>query len=208
MSRACPPKAPSSRTDAISSEARRFGRWAPGKDGTALGGPPRPPQRLPANQRAPEREERLVNVGPLVIPHSQAAKLTEPSKGAPHDPPPAAQTTPMRGATCGQQRHDVTRPQPTPNRRRVVTAIPEDTVRPPPRSPAFAVQRGNRIHQRQGFLRVVSVRAGQAHGERPSQIRWRLLPRLARSVGFGPVWSPPYTARMEQLSTTARDQSI
>jgi len=43
----------------------------------------------------------------------------------------------------------------------------------------------------------------------PSQIRWRLLPGLARSsVGFGPVWSPPYTARMEQLSTTARDQSI
>jgi len=37
---------------------------------------------------------------------------------------------------------------------------------------------------------------------------WRLLPRVARSVGFGPVWSPPCTARMEQLSTTARDQSI
>jgi hypothetical protein len=43
---------------------------------------------------------------------------------------------------------------------------------------------------------------------RPSQIRWRLLPRLARSVGLGPVGSPPYTARMEQLSTTARDQSF
>jgi hypothetical protein len=28
-----------------------------------------------ANQRAPEREERLVNVGPTVIPHAQAAKL-------------------------------------------------------------------------------------------------------------------------------------
>ena len=26
-------------------------------------------QRLPANQRAPDREERLVDVGPLVIPH-------------------------------------------------------------------------------------------------------------------------------------------
>jgi hypothetical protein len=80
-----------------------------------------------------------------------------------------------------------------------------------PWSPAFAVQRGNRIHQRQGFLRVVPVRAGQAHRERharPWHIRWRLLPRFARSVGFGPVWSPPHTARTEQLSTTARDQSI
>src|SRR5262249_61377388 len=37
----------------------------------------------------------------------------------------------------------------------------------------------------------------------PSQIRGRLRPRLARSVGLGPVLSPPYTARMDQLSTTA-----
>jgi hypothetical protein len=42
----------------------------------------------------------------------------------------------------------------------------------------------------------------------PSQITWRLLPRFARSVGFGPVWPPPDTARTEQVSTTARDQSI
>ena len=176
------------------------------------GGPPRPAQRLPANQRAPEREERLVDVGPFVIPHAQAAKLTEPSKCALHDPPPPAQATPVRGATHGQQGHDVTRPETAPNGGRVVAAIPEHTVRPLPRSPPFAMQRGNRIHQRQGFLRVVPVCAGQAHGERDAppvaQIRWRLLPRLARSVGFGPVWSPPCTARMQQLSTTARDQSI
>ena len=39
-------------------------------------------QELPADQRAPEREERLVDVRPLVIPHAQAAKLTEPGKCA------------------------------------------------------------------------------------------------------------------------------
>jgi hypothetical protein len=43
---------------------------------------------------------------------------------------------------------------------------------------------------------------------RPSQIRCRLLPRFARSVGFGPVRVPPHTARTEQLSTMARDQSM
>jgi hypothetical protein len=48
-----------------------------GEVGIRSGGPPRPAQRLPANQRAPQREERLVDVGPLVIPHAQAAKLTE-----------------------------------------------------------------------------------------------------------------------------------
>jgi hypothetical protein len=41
-----------------------------------------------------------------------------------------------------------------------------------------------------------------------SQIKCRLLPRLARSVGFGPVSVPPHTARTEQLSTMARDQSM
>ena len=36
-----------------------------------------------------------MDVGPLVIPHPQAAKLTEPGKGSLHDPPPPTQTTPM-----------------------------------------------------------------------------------------------------------------
>jgi hypothetical protein len=52
------------------------------------------------------------------------------------------------------------------------------------------------------------VRRTASGTPRPSQIRWRLLPRLARSVGLGPVCFPPYTARTEQPSTTARDQSI
>jgi transposase len=37
-------------------------------------------------------------------------------------------------------RHDMPRPQPTPNRRRIVAAIPKHAVRSLPRSPAFAVQ--------------------------------------------------------------------
>jgi len=53
--------------------------------------------------------------------------------------------------------------------------------------------------------------AGEANREwhtPPVANHWRLLPRLARSVGFGSVWPPPNTARMQQLCTTARDQSI
>jgi hypothetical protein len=152
-----------------------------------------------------------VDVGPPIVADAQAAKLTEPGEGAFHDPPPPAQATPMLCAAHGQQGHNVTRPQTAPNGSCVVAAIPEHTVRPLPRSPPYAMQRRNRIDQRQGFLRVVRfapVRRTASGTPRPSQIRWRLLPRLARSVGFGPVWSPPCTARMEQLSTTARDQSI
>jgi hypothetical protein len=50
----------------------------------------------------PSERKRLVDVGPLVIPNPQAAKLTEPCKGALYDPPPPAQATPMFGAALGQ----------------------------------------------------------------------------------------------------------
>jgi len=53
----------------------------------------------------------------LVIPHPEAAKLTEPGKGALDDPPPPAQATPMRGAAHGQEGHDVTNTESATNRR-------------------------------------------------------------------------------------------
>jgi hypothetical protein len=75
----------------------------------------------------------------------------------------------------------------------------------------FAMQRGiastNARASCESF-RFAPVRRTANGTPRPSQIRWRLLPRLARSVGFGPVWSPQYAARMQLLSTTARDRSI
>jgi len=88
-------------------------------------------QRLPANQAAPERKKRLVDVGPFVIPYAQAAKLIDPGKRAlDAPPPPAPQATPTRGAAHGQPRHDMPCPQSAPNRRRVVTAIAKHAVRP------------------------------------------------------------------------------
>jgi hypothetical protein len=125
---------------------------------------------------------------PLVIPNAETAKLIQPGKRPLHDPPPPAQPTPVRGTTHGEPRHDMPRPQPTPNRRRVVATIPKHTVRPLPRSPAFAVQRGNRIYQRQGFLRVVPVRAGQTNRERhaaPVANQMTLAPALGSIGGIG-----------------------
>jgi hypothetical protein len=148
------------------------------------GGPPRLAKRLPANQRAPEREKRLVDVGPLVVTDAQAAKLTEPGEGAFHDPSPPAQATPMLYAAHSQQGHDVTRPQTASNGSRVVAAIPEHTVRPLPRSPPYAMQRGNRIDQRKGFLRVVPIRAGQTHGERHAS---PVANQMALTPALGPI---------------------
>jgi hypothetical protein len=93
-----------------------------------------------------------VDVGAPVIPHPEAAKLTEPCKRPLYDPPPPAQAAPVPGTTHGKPRHDMPRSQPTPNRRRIVAAIPKYTVRSLPGSAAFTVQRGNRIYQRLGFL--------------------------------------------------------
>ena len=107
----------------------------------------------------------------------------------------------MLGAAHGQQGHDVASSKATPNGSRIVAAIPEHTVWSLSRSAPCALQRGNRIDQRQAScesFRFAPVRRTASGTPRPSQSRWRLLPRLARSVGFGPVWSPPYTARMEQ----------
>jgi hypothetical protein len=63
------------------------------------------PQRTPTDQRTPERQEGFVDVGPLVIPHAQAPKLTEPGKCALHDPSPPAQANPV-----AQSGSDPTRP--------------------------------------------------------------------------------------------------
>lgn len=51
----------------------------------------------------------------------------------------------MPGAAHGKPRHDMPRPQPTPNGGGGVAAIPEYTVRLLPGSPACAVERGNRF---------------------------------------------------------------
>ena len=107
-----------------------------------------------------------MNVRSLVIADAEATELIQPSKGPLDDPAPPAQPAPVLGAAHSDQRLDMPRPQPTPNGGCVVAAIPEHTVWPPSRSPPFAMQRGNRIDQRQGFFRVVPIRAGETYGER------------------------------------------
>src|SRR4030095_310195 len=57
-----------------------------------------------ASRSAPTREtETLVDVGPLVVPDPQAAKLTQPANRALSHPAKAAQSTPVLGAADGQQ---------------------------------------------------------------------------------------------------------
>jgi len=152
-----------------------------------------------------------VDVGPLVIANAQAAKLVQPRERALHDPAPPAQATPVRGAAHGQPGRDMPRPQPAPNRRRIVAAIPEYAVRMPSRPPMLALEWGNRIDQSQRFLRVVPIGSSQPNREwhaAPVANQMTLAPALGSVRGIGPDLVAPDTARTEQLSTTASDQSI
>src|SRR5262249_51779464 len=63
----------------------RFGRYQ------GLAGCPTLPQRVPTDQCAPERNARLVDVGPPIVPNAQAAELIQPCERPFDDPPPPSQ---------------------------------------------------------------------------------------------------------------------
>jgi hypothetical protein len=90
----------------------------------------------------------------------------------------------MRGAAHGQRGRDVTSSKTPQNGDRVVAAIPQHTVWPLSRSSPFAVQWGNRIDQRQGFLRVVPIRAGQTHGVRHAS---PVANQMTLAAALGPI---------------------
>ena len=124
-----------------------------------------------------------MNIGPLVVPHTQTTKLIQPRKRPFHYPPPTPQATAMFGAAHGDERENPTCSPTVPDRSRVVATIADHTVRPLPWSAAFALQRRDRIYQRQGFWRIVSVRAGQAHRERHT-------PPVADQMALAPALGP------------------
>src|SRR4029077_19558186 len=101
---------------------------------------------------------------------------------------------------------NVSSPETAPNGGRVVAAIPEHTVRSLPRSPPFAVQSGNLLRQRAGFLRVVRVRPGQANRERhapPVADQMALAPALGP---IGGIWTGLVTAVDRSNGTTVYDR--
>jgi hypothetical protein len=114
-------------------------------------------------------------------------------------------------ARCGARPagQNVTRPQAAPDGRRVRAAATEQTdrtARGRPRSPCRGGIASTSAKTPCESFRLAPVRRAASGTPCPSQIRCRLLPRLARSVGFGPVSVPPHTARTEQLSTASPAQ--
>ena len=131
-----------------------------------------------------------MDVGPFVVANAEASELIEPGKRPLHDPAPPAEVIPVRRAALRDKRENSTGSQSVADRRRIVAAITEHAGWTTARSASFALQWGNRIDQGQGScesFRLAPVRRTASGAPCPSQIRCRLLPRLARSVGLGPV---------------------
>jgi hypothetical protein len=147
----------------------------------------------------------------FVVADAEASELIEPGKRPLHDPAPPTEATPVRRAALRDKRENPTGSQSVADRRRVVAAITEHAGWTTARSASFALQRGNRIDQGQGFLRVVPICAGQTQGERHASAvanQMALAPALGPIGGIRTSLVTAMHCPMEQLSTTARDQSI
>jgi hypothetical protein len=81
------------------------------------------------------------------------------------NPAPPPQAAAVFSAAHRQHRQSVTRAQPAPDGCRIIAAVAKYTGGPAPGPTASPLQRRNRTDQGQGFLRVISISAGQADCE-------------------------------------------
>jgi hypothetical protein len=145
------------------------------------------------------------------IPNTQATKLMQPGQRSFHYPAIDAQAAPVGCAAAGQHGLDMSVSQPPAVGIRVIATIPLQTLGTPPGTTAFTSHGWNSLHQRLqlGDVMAVSTRQADRQGD-AGGIGEEVV--LATEFGFirriGARLGPPFRARNEALSTTARDQSI
>ena len=149
-----------------------------------------------------------MSVGSPFIANPQPSELVQPCQGSLHYPPMDAQATPVLGKAFGQDRLDPQRSQRLPVGFRVISSVSLNLVWSPAWTSYLAPNGRNGFHQGQQLSYIMTVSARQDGGQRDplgvgNQVV--LAPRLAPVSGIGPSFPPPPTARMEALSTTARD---
>src|SRR5689334_17511728 len=167
-------------------------------------------QMAPANEATAKREERLMYIGTALEAHAQAPKLMQPCVGAFHYPTRSTQATAMFGTSAGDQRRDAPLQQCGPMRVRVVSTVGLQRFGPALRMAYLSGDRRNAVNQRQQLSHIVIVGAGQNDIQRNAlRVRDEMV-LAARTTAIGWVRSsffPAPTARIEELSTTAREKS-
>lgn len=152
-----------------------------------------------------------MQVGATFVADGETAEAGEPSQRPFHDPAMATQPFAALDATPGNPWCDAASPALTPTTTMVVFLVGVPLVGSAPRAAA-----PTRAHARYRIERggqhpaVVAVGPAQRQAERRapgSTTRWRFMPGLPRSVGFGPVAQPLFLAGRLALSRAARDPS-
>jgi hypothetical protein len=152
-----------------------------------------------------------VNVVATFVADPQSAKLMEPGDRAFDHPTILTQSTAMFGVTFGQHGLDSQSPQLAAMAAGVVRPIAMHAARTPAWSTTFAADRRHRVHQRHQLPNVVHVGGrylGRKHDPLGVGEQMMLAARFATIRGIGACFFPPCTARTEDESITARDQSI
>ena len=152
-----------------------------------------------------------MNVGTALPADAQTAKLVQPAQASLHHPARRAQAAAVFGAAASQHRGDPPLAQLAPMRLGIVRAVALHAVRPLPGPTRLPGDGRNLIHQRQQLGHVVTVRRGERERQREAlrvgeQVVFRAATAAVR--GIAARVGPPFSARSEALSTTARDQSI
>lgn len=152
-----------------------------------------------------------MNVVPTFVADPQSAELMEPGDRAFDHPAILTKTTAMFGITFGQHGLDSQSSQLTAMATRVVRSITMHAARPPSWSATLAADRRHRVHQRQQLPDIMHV-GGRHFGRKHDPLgvgeQMMLAARFATIRGIGACFFPPCTARTEDESITARDQSI
>jgi hypothetical protein len=168
-------------------------------------------QNIPADNRAPDAQESLMNISTTFITNSQSAKLMQPRQRALNDPAANAQASAMFLTPAGQQRADTPLTQFIPVWLRIITAISLNQFRLWAWSSSFASDAGDRIHQGHQLSHIMTIGPRQEDGQgNTACIRDDMMfaPQLPSIRWIRARLRPPKTARTDPLSTTARDQSI
>jgi hypothetical protein len=159
---------------------------------------PCPRQGLPADQCAPQRQERLVDVSPFLVADVQAAKLTQPRKRPFHYPAPASQATAVPRSTLGQ-RVNVTGP---PDRRGWPPRHTDGRRGCSPEGSVVALARLGAAELRRPAATLLSSHAGwhQPHG-RPAAPPLSVADHVNRRWVWTLNAAPAHARLMNQISS-------
>jgi hypothetical protein len=147
----------------------------------------------------------------LFITHTKATELIQPCEGAFHNPTPTSQPTAMPYVAHCKQGKDAPVTHSVTDVLRVISPVCQHAVRTAARPSTKPLERRNPVEQCQSLCGIVAVRSRRRNGQRNTT---PVADQVALAATFSAIRRirscllPPKTARTEQLSTTARDQSI